>query len=725
MRSKKGFTLAEILGVVVIIGLVTLIVAPTLINNLRKTSVDAEDTGYKVVYNAALNYVNEKYHVEGQYCVPIKRLVAEGKLVSPVVNVTTKKNIEDKVVLVYINPQYGQTYFDMFDNEEDCSKAAKTDPIYIEVDPKMKEWVRGVNGRKVIITYPEGGTNPTYIADNGEEKIAKLDSNRQMTVVYHNNRTMKASIKVGKIKKTRRLTITNIDTTEPRITKLNPDKITTYSNTIKVTATIEDKESGLKSGQSIQYGWSTSKTKAPSSYNTAALKYSSDSKTATATLTATNNLSGTYYLWIKSGIEDKVGNPSVNYQSANAYWIDNVKPTCSVTTAAKDSLYRVDATINCSDKTPGSGVKTCAGANSTRTTKTMPEPTVEYTVKDKANNSNTCKITAKNGFFNSGSCRYYWTGTSRAKGWRQINSSWYYFDNNGCLKTGWIRDTSSKCPSRYYYANSNGVMQTGWKQINGNWYYLSQKNDSEPEGCMMTGWKQINGKWYYLGSDGKRQTGWIRDTSSGCPSGYYYANSNGVMQTGWKQINGNWYYLAKRNGTEARWQSAVPKGCMMTGWVYSHDYSCSTGGWYFYGNGALATDRVIGNDYVNSNGCWTHTWSSCARIMVDCSYGCDTCGSWNCQGAYSGGGYYCQNGTYINGSCSRVVSRCVYCGGSCTVWPGQGQNNGAAFVCVESPSYSQGTWDSCASSYYSTYSCNCSSCYYRSEYCQAGWVSAG
>lgn len=57
-------------------------------------------------------------------------------------------------------------------------------------------------------------------------------------------------------------------------------------------------------------------------------------------------------------------------------------------------------------------------------------------------------------------------------------------------------------------------------------------------------WKKINGQWYWF-------------------------NSNGYMVTGWKQINGTWYY--------------------------------------FDPSGAMASNRWIGNYYVNESGLWTQT----------------------------------------------------------------------------------------------------------------------
>ncbi len=80
--------------------------------------------------------------------------------------------------------------------------------------------------------------------------------------------------------------------------------------------------------------------------------------------------------------------------------------------------------------------------------------------------------------------------------WYLVQSSWYYFNQEGFAQTGW-----QQLDSRWYYLNEEGVMQTGWLDSNGSRYFLDQ------DGAMVTGWKQVNpGEWYYLDSEGKMLT---------------------------------------------------------------------------------------------------------------------------------------------------------------------------------------------------------------------------
>lgn len=105
-----------------------------------------------------------------------------------------------------------------------------------------------------------------------------------------------------------------------------------------------------------------------------------------------------------------------------------------------------------------------------------------------------------------------------AKGWAQLSwdgkVDWYYFDNTGKMKSGWI-----------YYC--------------GQWYYLNEvSNNKGYYGAMLTGWQQLK----YC-----NKTDW------------YYFNSSGAMKTGWIQLNNKWYYLNEKSDSKGYC------GAMLTG----------------------------------------------------------------------------------------------------------------------------------------------------------------
>lgn len=58
--------------------------------------------------------------------------------------------------------------------------------------------------------------------------------------------------------------------------------------------------------------------------------------------------------------------------------------------------------------------------------------------------------------------------------WIQIDGSWWAFDSNGYLATGWIIDPVYK---NWFYVDVNTGMKTGWVQIGGKWYYFNPVSD--------------------------------------------------------------------------------------------------------------------------------------------------------------------------------------------------------------------------------------------------------
>lgn len=98
---------------------------------------------------------------------------------------------------------------------------------------------------------------------------------------------------------------------------------------------------------------------------------------------------------------------------------------------------------------------------------------------------------------------------AKAVGWKIIDGSWYYFNNDGKMYTGWLKDGA------FWYNLSNG-------------------------GQMDVGWKQIDGKWYYFNENGQMSVGWINDNGT-----QYFTNENGEMQTGTVKIDNKTYTFSE------------------------------------------------------------------------------------------------------------------------------------------------------------------------------------
>ena len=163
------------------------------------------------------------------------------------------------------------------------------------------------------------------------------------------------------------------------------------------------------------------------------------------------------------------------------------------------------------------------------------------------------------------------TPKTLAGSWKQNQNGWWYQYTNGT----WPSNSWVKLPVQggetWYYFNKDGYMATGWLFENNIWYYLDPQAGTN-NGRMMTGWQQIGGQWYYF-------------------------NQNGSMATGWNYINNNWYFLDHQAGGN--------NGRMMTGWHMISDkwYYFSTD--KLAGEGSMYADRMTPDGfYVNKDGVW-------------------------------------------------------------------------------------------------------------------------
>lgn len=123
-------------------------------------------------------------------------------------------------------------------------------------------------------------------------------------------------------------------------------------------------------------------------------------------------------------------------------------------------------------------------------------------------------------------------GNSWSIGWRQIDGTWYHFDETGYMSTGWVIDYSAGY-GQWYFMDQSGAMKTGWMQDAGKWYFL------QPSGAMKTGWINDAGTWYFAEASGSMLTGVIKVDGQ-----TYYLQSNGAMATGEVEINGTKYTFA-------------------------------------------------------------------------------------------------------------------------------------------------------------------------------------
>ena len=258
---------------------------------------------------------------------------------------------------------------------------------------------------------------------------------------------------------------------------------------------------------------------------------------------------------------------------------------------------------------------------------------------------------------NNGKWFGYSDGTYENTGFKKINESTYYFQNNGYVKTGWLLDNSV-----WYYFNKDGIMQTGWSGP-GRQYYFDDagkmlEKQFTPDGYYVessgayvrNGWVLNNGNYYYMNGSGKMvKRSWV---------GSYYLGSDGVMvmnkwigdywcgsdgayvKSKWIQWNGNYYYLDSDGiYLKNKWK----------------------GSYYLGSNGAMVTNCWIGNYWCGSDGKYVKSaWVDNNRYYVN-EKGIYVAGTWKKDDIgryYQAGDVYAKDITLnINGIAYEFDSR--------------------------------------------------------------------
>ena len=286
--NKKGFTLAEILGVIVIIALLLLLLMPTIINKIAQNGDKAGEINDQLIFDAVDNYIEENIDTTkaGTYCIPIQDLVDDGKLVSPVIDVETGEDITDMTIAVTVDSDGNITH--QIVEKDECNADSNIHKIDFIVNPDNNNWV---HERHVIIKFPQMGSGYTYQykIDNGNWQNAE-EGNFELPV-FTKISTLQARVTGASII-TGSIDIINIDNELPVINSVTVEQ----NSKIKVNAI--DNVSGIIgyyiSENNVKpdpdaSGWVTTNIKAGQAGN----------------ITISKN-QGTYYIWVK----DKAGNIS-------------------------------------------------------------------------------------------------------------------------------------------------------------------------------------------------------------------------------------------------------------------------------------------------------------------------------------------------------------------------------------------------------------------------------
>lgn len=103
--NKRGFTLVELIGVVVILGLIALVAFPSLLNQIDSSKKQVSDSQKAIIISSAKNYVDENkndYADKTSFEISTDTLIDSGYLSEGIISSYS----DSKIVVTYNNGEY-------------------------------------------------------------------------------------------------------------------------------------------------------------------------------------------------------------------------------------------------------------------------------------------------------------------------------------------------------------------------------------------------------------------------------------------------------------------------------------------------------------------------------------------------------------------------------------------------------------------------------------------
>ena len=140
----------------------------------------------------------------------------------------------------------------------------------------------------------------------------------------------------------------------------------------------------------------------------------------------------------------------------------------------------------------------------------------------------------EDGWSEKASKKIYIVNGKPVTGWKELDGQRYYFDDSGCMFTGWLADA--------HYFHPDGTLATGWLELDGRQYYLGD------DGRTKKGVVEVDGRKYLLGEQGFVSCGWTTVLGQ-----LYYADSEGCPVQGWQEIDGKMHYFEESGAAASGW----------------------------------------------------------------------------------------------------------------------------------------------------------------------------
>lgn len=316
MKTNKGFTIVEILVAIAILSILAVSAGAGIISMLQNQRQKLAYVAEQNVHDASLSFYNKD---KSSYLKSCKD--------SDGANITiSQKDVED--VNNFLKEKFKDVVSeDLYQFYKNYTINANSDPTTkYELDPFIN-----VSNRSCykLVTVGELIEHGLMSDDSG------MCDKSSVIVIYKkgdakNTAGIMESVQQSGICKSNR------ESESGPVVTINPPSDLNLSDSKRVKVTVTTESSKLKNSFTMQYGWSKSKIKKPTSYNT--LEFSSNSEKSGSAEISVEAVDGTRYLWIKGGTElDNKNNKTSDMISGPYDFLPTVHVTYDVNTGDLDS----------------------------------------------------------------------------------------------------------------------------------------------------------------------------------------------------------------------------------------------------------------------------------------------------------------------------------------------------------------------------------------------------
>lgn len=144
--KKRGFTLVEMLAVVIIMGLILIVVIPQIQNQLANRKKAIHETTLEMIYDATEDFTSSDpstflriYNDEENrsiYCISLQELVDAGKLEAPIKNFSTGEELDLNYKVQVVTNSYREFEYEL---KESATCDFTIEPLQVYYDPTLPE----------------------------------------------------------------------------------------------------------------------------------------------------------------------------------------------------------------------------------------------------------------------------------------------------------------------------------------------------------------------------------------------------------------------------------------------------------------------------------------------------------------------------------------------------------------------------------------------------------